>query len=114
MKSLKKKAPRKIKEKPQALEMESFFCWDGDTLVFNVLGAPNSNKDQIGKPKGNQLCISVTAVPRFGRATDHMVKFLALEFEVKPTDITVVFGRFSVNKQLRIKAPQKLPSVFRK
>jgi hypothetical protein len=27
-------------------------------------------------------------------------------------DIDVVFGRENVNKQLRIKAPKKLPAVF--
>lgn len=111
----KKKSTSKTKTPgSQATEADSFFYWEEDTLVFNVLGTPNSNKDKIGKPKGHQLCISVTAVPRFGRATDHMVKFLALEFDVKPSDITVVFGRFSIHKQLRVKAPKKLPAVFRK
>uniref|UniRef100_C6E005 UPF0235 protein GM21_2508 n=1 Tax=Geobacter sp. (strain M21) TaxID=443144 RepID=C6E005_GEOSM len=89
-----------------------FFTWEGDTLVLNVLGTPNAKRDAIGKPKGHQLCISVTAVPRAGRATDHMVRFLAEEFEVSVSDIQVVFGRMNVNKQLRIKAPKRLPSVI--
>lgn len=92
--------------------MDTFFQWDGDTLVLNVLGTPGASKDAIGKVKGNQLRISVTEAPRRGRATDHMVKFLANEFEVRICDIEVVFGRFNINKQLRIKAPKKLPRVF--
>jgi len=47
-----------------------------------------------------------------GRATDHMVRFLAGEFGVSQSAITVVFGRFNVNKQLRVTAPTTLPSVF--
>jgi uncharacterized protein len=43
-----------------------------------------------------------------------MVKFLAEEFGVSAKDITVVFGRFNINKQLRIKAPKKLPPVVAK
>jgi len=49
-----------------------------------------------------------------GRATDHMVRFLAKEFAVTAKDIEVVFGRFNVNKQLRIKSPKNLPSVINK
>jgi len=89
-----------------------FFSWEGDILVLNILGTPNAKKDAIGKVKGHQLCVSVTAVPRAGRATDHMVRFLAEEFGVSTGDIQVVFGRMNVNKQLRIKAPKCLPSVI--
>lgn len=89
------------------------FCfWDGDTLVLNVLGKPSASKDAIGKAKGNQLKVSVTATPVAGRATDHMVRFLAVQFAVSAHDIEVVFGRFTVNKQLRIRAPKALPPVI--
>lgn len=93
-------------------KVSSFFYWEGDVLVLNVLGKPAAKVDAIGKPKGNQLKISVTESPNHGRATDHMVKFLAKIFEVKVADIEVVYGRMNVNKQLRIKAPKKLPQVF--
>ncbi len=90
----------------------SFCSWDGDTLVLNVLGTPSAKKTVIGKPKGNQLKISVSASPENGKATDFMVKFLADEFGVASKDITVVFGQFNVNKQLRIQSPKKLPQVI--
>ena len=91
---------------------ESFFCWQGDVLVVNILGKPAASKDAIGKPKGTQLKVSVTAAPKGGKATDHMVRFLAPLFGVAVADIEVVFGQENVNKQLRIKAPKKLPAVF--
>jgi uncharacterized protein (TIGR00251 family) len=91
---------------------DSFFGWDGDVLVLNVLGKPAASKDAIGKPKGTQLKISVTAAPKDGKATDHMVRFLAPLFGVAVADIEVVFGQENVNKQLRIRAPKKLPAVF--
>lgn len=95
-------------------DLGSFCAWDGDTLVLNVLGKPSASKDSIGKVSGHQLNISVTEAPVRGRATDHMVRFLAGQFGVAVTDIEVVFGRFNVNKQLRIRAPRKLPSVIGK
>lgn len=94
--------------------MSSFCAMDGETLVLNILGTPSAKKDAIGKAKGKQLKVSVTAAPVAGKATDHMVKFLAGEFGVATADITVVFGRFNVNKQLRIRSPGKLPSVVAK
>ena len=98
--------------RPHNITGDSFFVWDGDTLVVNILGKPSAGRDAIGKPKGTQLKVSVTASPEGGRATDHMVRFLAPLFGVSPTQIEVVFGQTNVNKQLRIKSPQKLPAVF--
>jgi len=95
-------------------DMTSFYAWDGNVLVLNILGSPSAKKDHIGKPKGNQLKISVTASPVGGRATDYMVKWLAKEFGVKKNAIKVVFGRMNINKQIRIKQPTKLPRVIEK
>lgn len=89
-----------------------FYSWEGDTLILNILGTPNAKKDTIGKVKGHQLCVSVKAVPRAGKATDYMVRFLAEEFDVSPSDIQVVSGRMNVNKVMRIKAPKRLPAVI--
>lgn len=91
-----------------------FYAWDDDVLVLNILGTPAAKRDAIGKPKGHQLKVSVTAAPEDGKATDHMVRFLAKEFGVKVKDIEVVFGRTCIHKQLRIKSPARLPSVVDK
>jgi len=90
----------------------SFYTWEGDVLVLNILGSPNAKKDAIGKVKGHQLCVSVKAVPRAGKATDYMVRFLAEAFCVAVSDIQVVSGRMNVNKVLRIKSPKRLPGVI--
>lgn len=89
-----------------------FYRWEGDILVLNILGTPNARKDAIGKVKGHQLCVSVKAEPRSGKATDYMVRFLAEEFDVATSAIQVVTGRMNVNKVLRIKAPKRLPEVI--
>jgi uncharacterized protein (TIGR00251 family) len=98
--------------RPRNTTGDSFFAWDGDVLVLNILGKPAARHDAIGKPKGTQLKVSVTAAPQAGKATDHMLRFLAPLFGVAVADIEVVFGQENVNKQLRIKAPTRLPAVF--
>ncbi|MGB3961865.1 MAG: DUF167 family protein [Sulfurimonas sp.] len=89
-----------------------FYEWQGDILVLNILGTPMAKQDAVLKPKGNQLKVSVKAQPQNGKATDYMVSFLAKEFGVGACDIEVVYGRESIHKQLRIKAPKKLPKVI--
>lgn len=91
---------------------KNFYHWEDDTLVLHILGSPNAKKDAIGKVRGHQLCVSVKAVPRAGKATDYMVRFLAEEFGVATTEIEVVSGRMNVNKVLRISAPKRLPGVI--
>lgn len=91
---------------------DSFFAWDGDTLVVNILGKPGALRDAIGKPMGRQLKVSVTAAPVGGKATEHMVRFLAPLFGVPVSRIVVVFGQETIHKQLRIQAPTRWPAVF--
>lgn len=92
--------------------MSSFCHWEEDTLVLNILGRPRSKKTEIGKVIGKQLEIFVAENPVRGRATAHMVRFLADEFDVAESAIVVVFGVYNVNKQLRITAPRRLPAVI--
>ena len=94
--------------------MSAFCQWQGDTLVLNILGRPRASKTKIGKVIGKQLEVHVAENPVRGRATAHLVKFLAGEFAVPESAITVVFGVYNVNKQLRIAAPQRLPAVIAK
>lgn len=92
--------------------MDSFCKWEGDTLVLNILGRPRAKRTKIGKVIGKQLEVHVAEGPVRGKATAHLVEFLAEEFDVPKRQITVVFGVYNVNKQLRISAPKKLPSVI--
>jgi uncharacterized protein len=94
--------------------MMSFCHWEGETLVLNILGRPRAKKTRIGKVVGNQLEVHVAEQPVRGRATAHLVRFLAEEFQVAESAITVVFGVYHVNKQLRIVAPRRLPAVIAK
>jgi uncharacterized protein len=94
--------------------MQSFCHWEDDTLVLNILGRPRAKKTKLGKVIGKQLEIHVAENPVRGRATAHLVKFLAEEFQVAEGAITVVFGVYNVNKQVRIVGPAHLPDVIAK
>lgn len=80
--------------------------------MLNILGRPRAKKTKIGKVIGKQLEIHVAENPTRGKATAHMVSFLMEEFQVSRGSITVVFGVYNVNKQLRITAPKRLLAVI--
>jgi len=92
--------------------MSSFCHWEGNILVLNILGRPRAKRNAIGKVIGKRLEIHVAENPVRGKATTHMVQFLAEEFHVPISAITVVFGVYNVKKQVRITAPKQLPSVI--
>ena len=50
--------------RPRQATGHSFFVWDGDVPVVNILGKPAASKDAIDKRKGTPLKVSVTAVPK--------------------------------------------------
>lgn len=91
---------------------DTFYVWDGDDLILNILGRPAASKDAVGQAHGSELKVSVTAAPEHGRATRHMLRFLAPLFGVKPGNIEVIFGWESIHKQLRIKALKSLPAAI--
>jgi uncharacterized protein len=86
----------------------TFYRWDGDTLVLNILGRQHAKQDAIGQVIGQQLEVHVVAIPRRGGATAHMMRYLAGVFGVPLAAIHVVFGEKNVNKQIRIASPSKL------
>lgn len=92
--------------------MPSFCSWENDVLVLNVLGRPRAERTEIGNIVGDQLEIHVAERPVRGKATEHLVRFLAEEFQVPVDAIEVVFGVYNVNKQLRITAPRRLPALI--
>ncbi len=92
--------------------MSSFCHWEGNILVLNILGRPRAKRNAIGKVIGKRLEVHVAENPVRGKATTHMVQFLAEEFHVPKSAITVVFGVYNVKKQVHITAPKQLPSVI--
>ncbi len=87
-----------------------FYRWEGAVLVLNVYGIAGAKRDEIGKPRGNELKVSVTAAPENGKATARMAVFLAKAFGVAKKEVELTFGLTSPHKQFRIHHPKILPA----
>ena len=61
---------------------------------------------------GDRLKISLTAPPVDGKANQRLVKFLAKQFGVAVSQVSLVAGAAHRDKTLRIQQPQKVPDSF--
>ena len=85
------------------------YAWDGDTLILDVLGRPGARKDAIAAIQDGRMRIHIAATAEGGRATHHLIGFLAEIFAVPRAAVSLVFGAYSAKKRVRIRAPQRLP-----
>lgn len=95
-----------------------FYRWEGNALILNVLVQPRASKDEFAGtssgPAGEQLKIRITAPPIDGKANQHLIKFLAKQFGVAKSSITLEKGETSRNKRFLIPSPKSLPPFIRK
>lgn len=91
---------------------ENCYYWDGSVLVLNILGKPGAKRNALIAIYQQRLKVSITSPAEAGQATAHLVRFLAGEFGVVPSAVTVVSGQHSPYKQLRIHAPKRWPAIL--
>ena len=100
---------------PRALADTSqlWYRWDGNNLLLNVRVLPRARKDEIVGIQGEWLKVRITAPPLDGKANAHLIRFLAGEFKVRQSQITLISGQTSREKRLRIHSPTRLLPFIR-
>lgn len=83
-----------------------------DGLVIRLYIQPKASRDQIIGLHGDEIKVAITAPPVDGQANAHLVKFLAKQFKVAKSSITIEKGELGRHKQLRIIHPQQRPPVI--
>ncbi|HAY0639202.1 TPA: YggU family protein [Serratia rubidaea] len=83
-----------------------------DGLVIRLYIQPKASRDQIIGLHGDEIKVAITAPPVDGQANAHLVKFLAKQFKVAKSNITIEKGELGRHKQLRIIHPQQRPPVI--
>lgn len=93
---------------------KSFYRWDKEILYLKVLGKPSSKKDELGSIINGEIKIHIKAIPEKGKASEHLIAFLASIFGVSKSNIEMLYGEFSTHKQFKIYQPKRLPTVIKK
>lgn len=87
----------------------TWFQWDNADLLIRLHVQPRARKPGITGLHGDSLKIKVRSLPEGGRANREIIALLAETFSVPRTAVTIKSGVSSRRKQVRIKAPVKLP-----
>jgi hypothetical protein len=92
--------------------MADWYQWEGDDLILSLHVQPNAKKDEVTGLHDNRIRLRTSAPPVDGKANKHLLKYLAVEFGVSKTAVSLLSGDSSRIKRLRIKAPKKQPAWF--
>ena len=81
-------------------------------MVFNVHVQPRASRDEITGIHGDRIKIRITAPPVDGKANEHLMRFLAIEFKVSKRQVILVSGETGRDKRFKIEAPMVIPLWF--
>ena len=92
--------------------MSTHYRWDRQTLSLKIRVAPRSSLDQVGELMGDRLKIAITAPPVDGKANQHLTRYIAKLCSVPKSSVTVMLGKSSRDKTVRIVNPTCVPDEF--
>tara|TARA_B100000749_G_scaffold277158_1_gene265594 strand:+ start:613 stop:924 length:312 start_codon:yes stop_codon:yes gene_type:complete len=82
---------------------------DGDLLLVCHL-QPKASKSEFSGLHGDALKVRIQAPPVEGKANSELVKFLAKQFGVSKSAVSIISGELNRHKRVRITQPQRLPA----
>ena len=81
-------------------------------LTLRLYIQPKASRDAIIGLHGDEVKIAITAPPVDGQANAHLVKFLAKQFRVPKSQVTIDKGETGRHKQIVITEPQQIPPAI--
>jgi uncharacterized protein (TIGR00251 family) len=88
----------------------SWYRWEDQDLILRLRIQPKASRDAFVAPYGeDEYKITITAPPVDGQANIHLIKFLAKQFGLPRSRVSLESGETSRSKSLRLKSPTKMP-----
>lgn len=78
-------------------------------LLLQLRIQPGASRNEFVSLQGDHYKVRIAAPPVDGKANAQLLKFLAKEFGVGNSRVSLVSGSSSRNKRVRIEEPTKLP-----
>ena len=72
--------------------MASHFRWSAEELRLQLRISPRASRDQVGSLMGERLKIAITAPPVDGKANQHLQQFLAKQFGISRSQVSIESG----------------------
>lgn len=92
--------------------MAAWYRWEGDDLLLNLHLQPKASRDAFAEARGDRLRVRVTAPPVDGRANAHLIAWLAKQFGVARSAVSIEAGLAGRLKRVRVTSPSRLPEIF--
>lgn len=92
--------------------MGNFYNWQDGDLILNCHLQPKASNDAIVGLYGESVKIRITSPPIEGKANAHLVKFLAKQFGVAKSSVSIISGELGRQKRVAIQSPQKIPQTL--
>lgn len=91
--------------------MPSQIPWQhqGDSLRLAVRVQPRASRTRIGDAANGRLCVYLSAAPTDGKANAQLIELVARLFGVAKSNVHLLRGAQSRNKELLIDSPKHLP-----
>lgn len=86
--------------------------WNGPAVLLRLHVQPGARTTGFAGMHGDRIKLRLSAPPVEGRANEYLREFLAGQFGVSKSVVTVESGASSRQKTVRIEAPTKLPAGF--
>lgn len=71
-------------------------------VIFGARVVPGSSKDDICGVLDGKLKIKIASQPEKGKANKSLVDFLARQLDISKSQISIISGQTSKNKQIRV------------
>lgn len=72
-------------------------------MIFDVKVITNASKNELVEKTDTYLKVRLNAIPEKGKANEALIKFLAKEFGIRQSDITIIKGLSSKQKKVEIR-----------
>jgi uncharacterized protein (TIGR00251 family) len=78
-------------------------------LRLRIYLQPKAAKDLIIGLHGDEIKVSITAPPVDGKANVYLIKYIAKQFSVAKSSVSLIKGELNRHKTLQVLHPKKIP-----
>nr|VFK18161.1 MAG: hypothetical protein BECKLPF1236B_GA0070989_11357 [Candidatus Kentron sp. LPFa] len=86
-----------------------WFRQEQDTLILEIHVQPRASRNQIVGVENDRLKLRITDAPVQGKGNEGIIRFLAKEFRVPKSYLTILAGARSRNKRIAVRSPRVYP-----
>jgi uncharacterized protein len=83
----------------------SFYHWRGDKLILALYVQTQAGATSIVGLQADRLKIKLKSAPVAGKANQELIAFMAKQFAVPKTQVSIISGEHSRHKTLQINSP---------